>query len=104
MNIVMLHDWVCAVLVTVRNLVLVMLFFFSGGAKIFDSDGKNEIGHVTSGCPSPSLRVNVSMGYVQTPFSKTDTPVKIQVRNKFVEANVTKMPFVPANYFFGKKS
>ncbi|XP_064633599.1 aminomethyltransferase, mitochondrial-like [Lineus longissimus] len=73
------------------------------GAKIFDSEGGKEIGYITSGCPSPSLRVNVSMGYVETPFSKIDTHLKIQVRNKFVEATVTKMPFVPANYFFSKK-
>ncbi|XP_033648076.1 aminomethyltransferase, mitochondrial-like [Asterias rubens] len=71
------------------------------GAMILDEAG-NEIGHVTSGCPSPTLKVNVAMGYVKTPSSKVKTKVKVQVRKRELDAEVAKMPFVPSNYFTGK--
>jgi len=73
-----------------------------GGSKIYSEDGSEVIGDTTSGVPSPSLKVNVSMGYVKTPFAKNGTKVKIQVRQKMVDAEVTKMPFIPAGYYFVK--
>jgi aminomethyltransferase len=39
------------------------------------------------------------MGYVETPFSKVDTPVVVQVRGKNQPASVAKMPFVPNGYY-----
>ncbi|KAG2471178.1 GCST protein, partial [Polypterus senegalus] len=60
------------------------------------------IGEVTSGCPSPCLKQNVAMGYVETEFSKVGTPVKVEVRKKVVDAVVSKMPFVPTRYYTGK--
>ncbi|RUS74580.1 hypothetical protein EGW08_017661 [Elysia chlorotica] len=73
-----------------------------GHAKIFSEDGSELIGETTSGCPSPSLKVNVSMGYVKTPFAKNGTKVKIEVRKKMIEGEVSKMPFVPSKYFILK--
>lgn len=73
-----------------------------GGTKIFDESGSKEIGELTSGCPSPSLKTNVSMGYVQAPYSKVGTKVQLEVRKKMVEAVVSKMPFIKCNYFTGK--
>ncbi|KAI8726312.1 aminomethyltransferase, mitochondrial-like isoform X1 [Biomphalaria glabrata] len=70
-----------------------------GHAKIYSQDGKELIGEVTSGCPSPSLNINVSMGYVKTAYAKNGTKVKIEVRQKMIDADVTKLPFVPSNYF-----
>ncbi|KAH9510171.1 hypothetical protein Btru_043647 [Bulinus truncatus] len=70
-----------------------------GHAKIYSQDGKELIGEITSGCPSPSLKINISMGYVKTPYSKSGTKVKIEVRQKMIDAEVTKLPFVPSNYF-----
>ena len=78
------------------------IIFLAGHAKIFSEDGSEQIGETTSGCPSPSLKVNVSMGYVKTPFAKNGTKVKIEVRKKMIEAEVSKMPFVPSKYFFVK--
>lgn len=72
-----------------------------GGAAIYDESGERQIGEVTSGCPSPTLKVNVSMGYVETPSAKVGTTVKLEVRKKKIDAVVSKMPFVPANYFHG---
>ncbi len=73
-----------------------------GHTPIFDESGDTQIGELTSGCPSPSIKVNVSMGYIQTPYTKAGTPVKFQVRKKMVDAKVTKMPFIPAKYYTGK--
>jgi len=68
------------------------------GTKILDEAGA-EIGVVTSGCPSPCLKGNVAMGYVTLPYSKNGTSVQFEVRKKKVPAIVSKMPFVPSNYF-----
>ena len=90
-------------------------------SKILDAAGK-EVGEVTSGGFSPCLQKNIAMGaccrrcascvrshcapravpgYVSTPLSKAGTPVKVEVRGKVNEAVVTKMPFVPTQYFKG---
>ncbi|XP_034759483.1 aminomethyltransferase, mitochondrial-like isoform X1 [Acipenser ruthenus] len=60
------------------------------------------IGEVTSGCPSPCLKQNVAMGYVEAEFSKLGTPIKVEVRKKVVDAVVSKMPFFPTRYYSGK--
>lgn len=75
---------------------------FAGGANIYDADGNKVIGKVTSGCPSPSLKMNVAMGYVERDFGKNGTAVKLEVRKKLYDAEVTKMPFVKANYYIPK--
>ncbi|QQP36211.1 Aminomethyltransferase, partial [Caligus rogercresseyi] len=69
-----------------------------GGMDILDSES-NKIGHVTSGCPSPTLKKNVAMGYVAKSSVKVGSKVQVRVRNKLVEAEITKMPFVKCNYF-----
>jgi aminomethyltransferase len=60
---------------------------------IVDSDGK-EIGIVTSGTMSPTLKKAIAMGYVATEFSEIGTEVFVQVRNKQIKAKVVQMPFV----------
>lgn len=74
-----------------------------GGVEVYDETGSKLIGKVTSGCPSPSLKVNVAMGYVESAFFKPGTNVKFNIRKKMVDAVVAKMPFVPTKYFFGNK-
>lgn len=59
-------------------------------------------GHVTSGCPSPSLKQNIAMAYVTSEFSKPGTSLQLEVYKKKIEAQVVKMPFLPTNYYFGK--
>ncbi|XP_064483631.1 aminomethyltransferase, mitochondrial-like [Ornithodoros turicata] len=68
---------------------------------IYDESGTNRLGEVSSGCPSPSLKANIAMGYVPTAYSKVGTRVKVEVRKNLVEATVTKMPFVPTKYYTG---
>ncbi|XP_060691224.1 aminomethyltransferase, mitochondrial isoform X1 [Hemiscyllium ocellatum] len=65
---------------------------------ILNLDGK-VIGEVTSGCPSPCLKQNIAMGYVDTEYSKPGTQIKVEVRKKIVDATVSKMPFVPSKYY-----
>jgi len=74
-----------------------------GHTNVLDAEG-NKVGELTSGCPSPSIGsgTNVSMGYVNKNVSKVGTPLFLQVRNKKIETTVSKMPFVPSNYFYLK--
>jgi len=65
-----------------------------------DNNGQ-EIGQVTSGCPSPSLSVNIAMAYLPLKQCKSGTIVDVEVRKKLNKATVTKMPFFPAKYYFG---
>ncbi|KAM8829887.1 aminomethyltransferase, mitochondrial [Synchiropus picturatus] len=67
---------------------------------ILSPDGK-VIGEVTSGCPSPCLKKNIAMGYVDSAFAKNGTAIQVEVRKKAVPATVSKMPFVPTNYYSG---
>ena len=54
------------------------------------------VGRVTSGTMSPSLQKAIGLGYVAKDFSKTDTEIFIQVRNKTLKAKVVKPPFYKA--------
>jgi aminomethyltransferase len=71
------------------------------GAKIFAQGGKDLVGAVTSGIPSPTLSKNIAMAYVQTGFHKKGTEVEVDVRNKLRKAVVTPMPFIKPKYWRG---
>lgn len=62
------------------------------GYNILDAEG-NTIGQVTSGTMSPTLKKPIGMAYVQKPFSKADTEIFLEVRNKSLKAKVVKLPF-----------
>lgn len=67
-------------------------------------DGTDEskiLGEITSGCPSPSLGFNVAMGYT-TGTIAAGTQVGIKVRNKLVQGQITKMPFIKGKYYMNK--
>ncbi|NXG21217.1 GCST protein, partial [Grallaria varia] len=59
-------------------------------------------GTVTSGSPSPSLGKNIAMGYVETAHSRAGTELTVEVRKKQHPALITKMPFVPTQYYMAK--
>jgi aminomethyltransferase len=61
--------------------------------EIMDAAG-NIIGEVTSGTQSPSLNKGIGMGYIAKEFSKVGSEVYINIRNKYLKAVVTKMPFL----------
>ncbi len=56
--------------------------------------GGNIIGEVTSGTQSPSLGKGIGMGYVQTQFSQPGTELYVNIRQKYLKAQVVKMPFL----------
>ena len=62
------------------------------GYAILDEEGNN-IGVVTSGTMSPSLKKGIGMGYVNTGHTKFGSEIFIQVRNKALPATVIKLPF-----------
>jgi len=62
------------------------------GYEIKDFTGAT-IGHVTSGTQSPSLGKAIGMGYVTKGFSALGTEIYIKVRDKLLQAKVSKIPF-----------
>lgn len=68
------------------------------GAEIVDDAGER-IGNITSGCPSPTLKKNIAMGYIKDGLHKSGTVVDVVVRGKRRKATVAKMPFVASKYF-----
>src|SRR5258705_8050792 len=62
------------------------------GYEIKDYSGAT-IGHVTSGTQSPSLGKAIGMGYVITSCAAIDSEIFIKVRDKLLQAKVSKIPF-----------
>jgi aminomethyltransferase len=67
------------------------------GTEISDKQGRI-IGKITSGGFGPSLNAPLAMGYVESAFAATGTPVDLMVRGKAMPAAVAPMPFVPHGY------
>lgn len=61
-----------------------------------------EVGVITSGIPSPTLGINIAMGYIKNGLHKKGTTVQIEVRKKLRDATVRSMPFVASKYYKGK--
>jgi aminomethyltransferase len=62
------------------------------GYEIKDYIGES-IGHVTSGTQSPSLGKAIGMGYVRTAYAAIGSEIFIKVRDKLLQAKVSKIPF-----------
>ena len=60
--------------------------------------GGRSIGRVTSGGFGPSVPGPIAMGYVETAFAATGTPVELIVRDKSLPGQVVDLPFVPHRY------
>jgi aminomethyltransferase len=60
--------------------------------QIFDKNDAN-IGEVTSGTMSPSLKKGIGMAYVKSDFAEPGTEIFIEIRDKRILARVVKMPF-----------
>ena len=71
------------------------------GAKLLLAENDKEVGEMTSGAFSPNLKKNVGMGYVDKPYDKVGTKLKVVVRGKQNAAEVAKMPFIPTTYYKG---
>ncbi len=60
--------------------------------RIIDAAG-NMIGKVTSGTQSPSMKIAIGMGYVNTEFTAVDSEIFVEIREKGIKAKVVKLPF-----------
>jgi len=58
---------------------------------------KKEIGFITSGCYSPILKKSIGMGYINK-FSDMSEKIYVNVRDKYEEIKLEKIPFVKKNY------
>ncbi|CAD2212911.1 aminomethyltransferase [Angomonas deanei] len=65
---------------------------------VVEVDGK-VVGELTSGCPSPCLKKNIALGYLDRDLAKKGTEVQLVVRDKRIKAVVTPPPFVAHRYF-----
>ncbi|KAK7200468.1 aminomethyltransferase, mitochondrial [Novymonas esmeraldas] len=65
---------------------------------VIEVDGK-PVGEVTSGCPSPCLKKNIALAYVDRGLAKKGVKVDLVVRDRRVPAEVVTPPFVPAHYY-----
>ena len=61
--------------------------------KIASLEGE-EIGHVTSGTMSPTLKVGIGLGYVKAEYAAIGTQIAIIIRDRLIKAEVVKYPFV----------
>jgi aminomethyltransferase len=53
-----------------------------------------EIGIITSGTMSPTLKKSIAMTYILTEYSEIDQQVFVQIRNKKIKAKIVEVPFV----------
>jgi aminomethyltransferase len=70
------------------------------GAEIVNLDGAR-VGVVTSGGFGPSVGAAIALGYVETAFAASTTPVALMVRGKALSAAIVPLPFHPHAYFRG---
>jgi aminomethyltransferase len=62
------------------------------GYRVFDSAGE-EVGVITSGCPSPTLCKNIALAYVPPAFAAEGTFLSVEVRSQRIKAQVVPTPF-----------
>ena len=65
------------------------------GTVLRDESG-NEVGKLTSGGFSPTLKISVGQGYVDAAYSAAGTKIIADVRGRAIPAQVCRMPFVTA--------
>ena len=65
----------------------------AGTSKIINAKDE-EIGIITSGTMSPTLKKSIAMAYVLTDYSAIDQEVFVQIRNKKIKAKIVEIPFV----------
>jgi aminomethyltransferase len=66
------------------------------GYPIFD--GEKQIGHVTTGSYSPTLKKNIGLALLDLPYTALDIVVEVGIRDKHVKAKVVPKPFYKKRY------
>ncbi|MDP8993673.1 MAG: glycine cleavage system aminomethyltransferase GcvT [Pseudomonadota bacterium] len=67
------------------------------GAMVVDGEA-DEVGKVTSGGFSPTLKAPIAMAYVPAAAAEPGTAIRLAQRGRIFEAKVVPMPFVPHRY------
>jgi aminomethyltransferase len=62
------------------------------GYKVISAE-EEEIGYITSGTQSPSLKKSLGLALVSAEHAKVGTALKVEIRNKLIDAVVVKAPF-----------
>jgi aminomethyltransferase len=57
--------------------------------------GGEQVGQLTSGTFSPTLKRNIAMGYAATPAADLGGRLDVEIRGRPIAATVVKLPFVP---------
>ncbi len=68
------------------------------GYKLFDETGSREIGYLTSGTHSPSLKKPIGLGYVPLGHSEIGTKIQIEIRANKIPAEIVATPFYKRPY------
>jgi aminomethyltransferase len=63
--------------------------------KIYDENGK-EIGHLTSGSFSPTLKKSIGQCYIDRVYSEKSSPVLVDVRGRKLKAEIADLPLLQA--------
>lgn len=61
--------------------------------ELTDADGA-VIGKVTSGTMSPVLQKGIGLGYIAREYAASGTQIFVKIRNKFIPAEIVKLPFI----------
>ena len=61
-------------------------------------DGEKQIGHVTTGSYSPTLKKNIGLALLDMPYTPLETIVQVGIRDKHVKAKVVTKPFNQKKY------
>ncbi|MFW9936434.1 MAG: glycine cleavage T C-terminal barrel domain-containing protein, partial [Candidatus Thorarchaeota archaeon] len=59
--------------------------------KIYKNE--NEIGYITSGGYSPTLKKSIGLGLIKKEYNEIGTELKINIRDKLLKAKVVSTPF-----------
>lgn len=68
------------------------------GYTLWDATGATQIGEVTSGTQSPSLKQAIGIGYVETGYVKVGSKITVDIRGAKVPAEVVSTPFYKRSY------
>ena len=63
------------------------------GYEVYDSEGKDKIGTVTSGAPSPTLEKNIAMAYIGGHHNNYSKKVTVKIRDNYCLASIALFPF-----------
>ncbi|HUP56061.1 MAG TPA: glycine cleavage T C-terminal barrel domain-containing protein, partial [Bdellovibrionota bacterium] len=68
------------------------------GYTVHDADGSREVGVLTSGTQSPSLKQAIGIAYVDTSLSATGSRLTVDIRGVKIPAEVVPTPFYRRDY------